>query len=138
MTPGAVLFHRQFVFADGASADKYLVVLAASDSHLLVAKTTSNGTYYRSDHGCQAGSRFAAFLLTRGCCCLPLSTWICFNDFYELSLTRVQGGVIDGSIRQFGMLDKELTRSVQFCAVDTDDVSEAQRQLIEGCYVAVT
>lgn len=135
--PGAILFHRQFVFADGASADKYLVVLAASDRHLLVAKTTSNGTHYRSDHGCQAGSYFAAFLLTRGCCCMPLTTWICFNDFYELALADVQSGVVDGSIRQFGMLDNDLTRSVQFCAADTDDVSEAQRQLIESCFVVV-
>ncbi|MGJ7607132.1 hypothetical protein ACSFA7_22545 [Variovorax sp. LT1R20] len=137
MTPGAVLFHRRFVFADGASADKYLVVLAASDRHLLVAKTTSNGTHYRSDHGCQAGSFFAAFLLTRGCCCLPLSTWICFNDFYELSLTQVQSGIVDGSIRQYGMLDKELTRDVQFCAASTDDVSEEQETLIRSCFVAV-
>ena len=137
MTPGAVLFHQNFVFADGGSADKYLVVLAVSENHLLVAKTTSKGTRYRSDHGCQAGSYFAAFLLTKGCCCLALNTWICFNDFYELDLTQVRSSIVAGSIRQYGMLETSLTRDVQFCAASTNDVSAAQEALIRSCFVPV-
>ena len=132
MTPGTILFHKSFVFADGASADKYLVVLGAAPSHVLVAKTTSKGTRYRLDHGCQAGSYFAAFLLTTGCCCLPKNTWICFNEFYELNLAQVQGKVVDGSIRQYGLLAPELTKDVQVCASQTDDITSAQECLIRA------
>lgn len=132
MTPGTILFHKNFVFADGASADKYLVVLASAPSHVLVAKTTSKGTRYRIDHGCQAGSYFAAFLLTQGCCCLPKNTWICLNEFYELNLTQVQGKVIDGAIRQYGLLAPELTKDVQVCASQTDDITSAQECLIRA------
>jgi hypothetical protein len=38
MQPGSVLFHRDFEFPDGGSANKYLIVLGAADgSHVVVA-----------------------------------------------------------------------------------------------------
>ena len=132
MMPGTILFHKDFVFADGTSADKYLVVLAAASNHVLVAKTTSKGTRYRLDHGCQSGNYFAAFLLTVGCCCLPKSTWICFGEFYELKLSQVHVKVVDGTIRQYGMLAPELTKDVQVCAVQTDDITSAQESSIRA------
>lgn len=132
MNPGAILFHKQFVFADGASADKYLVVLANAGGKVLAAKTTSNGKRYRNDHGCQSGSYFAAFLLTAGCCCLPKSTWVCFNDFYELDLATLQQRVVNGDVRQFGALAPELTRDLLFCAASTDDISAHQEALVRA------
>lgn len=132
MNPGTILFHKHFVFADGTAADKYLVVLAKTASLLLVAKTTSRGTRYRLDHGCQAGNYFAAFLLTVGCCCLPKNTWICFDEFYELKIPALQSGIVAGSIRQYGLLTPDLTRDVQACAVSTDDISSAQEALVRS------
>lgn len=136
MTPGTILFHEQFVFRDGAAADKYLVVLAKTTNVVLVAKTTSNGIRYRLDHGCQAGSYFAAFLLTAGCCCLPLNTWICFSEFYELEFSAIQNGIVGGSIRQYGLLDSELTKDVQACAANTDDIATEQEALIRAHWSA--
>ena len=132
MTPGTILFHKNFVFADGASADKFLVVLAATDYEILVAKTTSQGRNYRIDHGCQAGNYFPAFLLTVGCCCLSKNSWVCLGDYYELEKQKVFDGAVGGAIRVFGMLTEELTRDVQVCAVNTDDISAAQEALIRA------
>ena len=132
MIPGTILFHKRFVFRDGSSADKYLVVLAKTNSVLLVAKTTSKGHHYRLDHGCQAGNYFPAFLLTAGCCCLPLSTWICFSEFYELKVSAAQSGVVGGDIQQRGLLDPDLTKDVQACAVNTDDITQQQEALIRA------
>lgn len=132
MTPGAILFHRNFVFPDGASADKYLVILAATPQVLLAAKTTSKGSRYRNDHGCQAGSYFAAFLLTSGCCCLPKNTWVCLDEYYELPIPLVQSKVVSGDINQYGLLPSELTRDIQACAVTTDDISASQEALIRA------
>jgi len=132
MTPGTILFHQQFVFRDGTSANKYLVVLATTSTVLLVAKTTSKGHNYRNDHGCQAGNYFPAFLLTAGCCCLPLSTWICFSEFYELQLHKVFAGIVGGSISQYGALRPDLTKDVQACAVSTDDITSTQETLIRA------
>jgi hypothetical protein len=130
MTPGAILFHKQFVFRDGTSADKFLVVLANTGSILIVAKTTSKGHRYRNDHGCQAGNYFPAFLLTLGCCCLRLNTWICFDEFFELELAKLNSEVVSGNVRQYGFLTSELTKDVQSCAVNTDDISPYQEQQI--------
>jgi hypothetical protein len=132
MTPGAILFHKEFVFRDGTAADKYLVVLAKTESILVVAKTTSKGHRYRNDHGCQAGNYFPAFLLTVGCCCLPLNTWICLDEFFELELNKVTSGVVRGNVRQYGFLTPDLTKDVQACAVSTDDISPYQEQQIRA------
>lgn len=132
MTPGTILFHKNFVFSDGTVKNKYLVVVAKTESILLVAKTTSKGHNYRLDHGCQAGNYFAAFLLTQGCCCLPLNTWICLDEFYELELPSVVNDVLSGDIQQHGVLDPELAKDVQHCAVSTDDISQAQEKLIRA------
>ena len=126
MSPGEILFHRQFKFHDGAAADKYLVVLASDKGTLIVAKTTSKGHHHRNDHGCQAGSHFPAFLLTQGCCCLRLNTWICLDEFYEFTLNEFQAKIVGGVVNRYGCLTPELTLDVQVCAAGSDDISQAQ------------
>ena len=131
MDPGNILFHRNFQFADGGSADKYLVVIGAAATHIVVAKTTSNGSRYRNDHGCRAGSYFAAFMLTRGCCCLPLNTWVCLGDFYELTIAELHAKLFAGQMRRYGILDPDLARDLQTCAAGCDDISSSQA---DGAY----
>ncbi len=132
MKPGDVLIHKKFVFADGTSANKYLIVLAVDGNVAVVAKTASQGRRYRNDHGCQAGSYFAAFLLTLGCCFFSKNTWICFSEFYELSLKELQRSLADAQVFKAGELDAELTRDVQFCAIGCDDISGAHELLIRA------
>ena len=137
MEPGNLLFHKSFVFADGGAADKYLVVVGTADTHVVLAKTTSNGSRYRNDHGCQAGSYFAAFLLTRGCCCLPLDTWICLTEFYEMTIAQLHEKLFAGTMRRYGTLDSSLTRDVQVCAAGCDDISSNQEGVVRASFVAV-
>lgn len=136
MQPGAILFHRQFAFKDGASADKLLVVLGVNGSHLIVAKTTSRGSRYRNDHGCQAGNRFPAFLLTFGSCFLDKSTWVCLSEFYELSIVGLQTKIVAGEVHQLGLLPKELARDVQVCASQCDDISKAHEGIVRACFLS--
>lgn len=132
MNAGTILFHKNFVFKDGTAADKYLVVLAEAESILVVAKTTSKGHNYRNDHGCQASNYSPAFLLTAGCCFLPKNTWVCFSEFYELPKAKVFSEIMVGKIQQRGVLDSELAKDVQACAVSTDDISVKQEALIRA------
>ena len=135
MQPGVVLFHKRFAFNDGASADKLLVVLAVAPAHLVVAKTTSQGKRYRIDHGCQAGSRFAAFLLTQGCCFLVKNTSFCLTEFYELSPQSLSSKMVAGEVYKAGHLSNLLTRDVQACAAQCDDISQSQEALVRACFV---
>ena len=138
MRAGDIVFHKDFVFADGKSAHKFLVILGASADRVIAAKTTSNGSRYRLDHGCQAGSRFPAFLLTQGCCCLPLSTWVCLSDFYELSLVDLQAKVVAGDVHRYGVLSPDVARDVQVCAAGCDDISSNQEAIVRACFVVTT
>lgn len=131
MNPGTILLHKDFLFSDGTTKNKFLVVLGCDKDIFVVAKTTSKGHRFRSDHGCQAGNYYPAFLLTAGCCCLPLNTWICFSEFYELEAGKLRQGIGCGQIYRQGVLDHSLTRDVQFCAINCDDISSFQDALIQ-------
>lgn len=137
MAPGTILLHKNFAFSDGETKDKFLVILGMNESVAVVAKTTSKGNRYRLDHGCQAGSHYPAFLLTVGCCCLPLNTWICLGELYELDIEHLRRGIGAGDIYRRGILNNELARSVQFCAKNCDDISAHQEVIIDACLVTV-
>jgi hypothetical protein len=138
MRAGDVVFHRDFAFHDGGTADKYLVVVGATSSIVLLAKTTSQGKRYRNDHGCQPGNYFPAFLLTAGCCFLPKNTWICFSEFYEFSLERLQQRMVEGQVYRAGMLSDELTHAVQHCAMGCFDLTRAQEAIVHACLVKLS
>jgi hypothetical protein len=137
MLPGHVLLHKNFVFPDGASANKYLVVLGKSQHSIVVAKTTSNGSRYRNDHGCQSANRFPAFLLTRGCCFFPSNTWVCMSEFYEFETDELQSKLIKGIVYRAGVLEPDIIRSVQVCAVECQDITQAHEATIRGCFVSI-
>jgi hypothetical protein len=135
MQPAAILFHKQFAFKDGATADKLLIVLGTTSTHLVVVKTTSQGARYRNDHGCQAGNRFPAFLLTIGCCLLRKNTWVCLSEFYEIPIADMQAKIVAGDVNQLGLLPNGIARDVQVCAVGCDDISQSQEQTVRACFL---
>lgn len=137
MTPGTILLHKNFVFADGGTKDKFLVILGRNETLVIAAKTTSKGHRYRIEHGCQSGNYYPAFMLTQGCCCLPRNTWICLSEFYEIEIEHLQQGVGAGDIYRQGTLNNDLTRGVQFCAKECDDITSYQEAVINASLVAV-
>lgn len=137
MTPGTIIFHKDFKFTDGQSKDKYLVILGNLNSGIiLVAKTTSKGHRYRLDYGCQSGSRYPAFYFPQRSCCFPICTWICLDEFYELNERSLILSLTRGDVYKFGLLENSTTRDLQFCAKNSDDISPHQEALIDGSLAA--
>ncbi len=134
---GSILLHKNFRFEDGAIAEKYLVVLGGQNERLVVVKTTSKGSRYRNDFGCQAGNRFPAFYLPRGSCCLPKCTWICLGQFYELKVAEVAALIVANDIIRVGHLSAEQARDVQFCAIGSDDISQVHEAWVQESLVPV-
>ncbi|WP_186079162.1 hypothetical protein [Burkholderia gladioli] len=133
--PGQILFHKDFKFTDGATKDKYLVVLGKSDHNVVVVKTTSRGSRYRNDFGCQSGNRFPAFYLPQGSCCFPVCTWICLDEFYELTVSgsdSLSSRIISGQINRFGSLADGIVRDIQFCAMNCDDITSVHEGAIRS------
>jgi hypothetical protein len=63
MIPGSVLFHRNFKFSDGESADKLLVVLSpAKNGQILAVKTTSQQKRRPLKDGCHPDTRESVFV----------------------------------------------------------------------------
>lgn len=136
MTPGTIYLHKEFLFADGTSKDKYLVVLGnLKNGIVLVAKTTTQGHHYRNDFGCQSANRFAAFFFPAKSTCFPKNTWICLSEFYELSENQLTQGLAIGDVFRIGNLGSAFTRDVQFCAKGSDDISVVQESMIDGSLV---
>ena len=133
MTPGTIYLHKDFVFADGSTKDKFLVVLGnLNNGVVLVAKTTSQGHHYRNDFGCQSANRFAAFFFPANSTCFQKNTWFCLSEFYELSENHLTQGLATGGVFRIGHLGNSFTRDVQFCAKGSDDISTSQESIIEG------
>lgn len=114
---GSILFHKDFVFDDGTSKDKYIIVLGGDAESLVVAKTTSKGKRYRTDHGCQSGSPEPAFYLPQGSSCLPEPTWICLGRLQPVPRRKAAAQLRTRRMRKIGHLSPEQARDVQFCAL---------------------
>ena len=77
MTPGTILFDRNFRFKDGTTGNKLFLSLNDGGNGVYVCvKTTSNGHRYNSIAGCQALDRFPNFFVPKHASCLEENTWI--------------------------------------------------------------
>lgn len=132
MTPGTILFDRNFQFHDGQLGEKLFVVLndGANGAYVGV-KVTSNGLRYTNDHGCQVMERYPSFLLTLGCCCLSKTTWIQLDAFFEFKSGILIEKVMTGQINQIGRLSPELTHELLVCSTHAEDMTQAQEKLIQ-------
>ncbi|MBB3103749.1 hypothetical protein [Azomonas macrocytogenes] len=135
--PGKVLLDKKFVFSDGSTKEKYLVIIGKVDHTLIAVKTTSKGHRYRNDFGCQSGNYYPAFLLPAGSCCFPLNTWVCLGDFYELKANELQAKMVAGQVYRCGEIPRELIRDIQFCAKGCDDISGYQEGIIDQSLVSI-
>jgi hypothetical protein len=127
MVPGTILFDRNFRFHDGQTGEKIFVVLTDGRSGTYVTvKTTSQDSRYTFVYGCQVMHRFPHFYLPKGSSCLEKQTWLCLGEFYEFKAAELIARVTDDHIRRMGVLSGEITREVQGCVLNSDDISEAQ------------
>jgi hypothetical protein len=62
MNPGHILFHKNFLFHDGQTADKYLVILSdGANGRYLVVPTTTKPKGKGTISGCQSKDRYPNF-----------------------------------------------------------------------------
>lgn len=135
MTPGTLFFDPHFRFHDGEEGKKILITMGALQGVTLVVKTTSQNRRFRNDYGCQADCRYPNFHLTKGCCCLPKSTWVCLDEFYEFKGTDLLQKHFSGDIHRIGQLTDAITMELMECALKSDDISPRQSKIVESAMV---
>ncbi|MGO7260790.1 hypothetical protein ACC691_11720 [Rhizobium johnstonii] len=135
MNPGSVFFDDLFQFKDGDIGEKLFVVLGSNNATYVVAKTTSNGKWYSANHGCQPADRFHNFHLSNKSCALKGATWVCLNEFYELNQNEVLQKKFSGGIKPVCDLSNVITRAIQDCACESEDITTSQLSAIQACLV---
>lgn len=129
MTPGTILFDRNFRFHDGNTGQKLFVTLTDGSSGLYIcAKATSNGNRYGIVSGCQAMDRFPSFFIPKHGCCLRENTWIQLEAFYEFDKAALIQEVVNSAIDRIGVLDPTMSIELVTCATHSQDLTQFQEQ----------
>lgn len=135
MTPGSVFFHEEFEFHDGESGEKLFVVLGNVDNVAVVAKTTSRQKGKGTVYGCQPEDRLHNFFIPPKVTYLKKTTWVCLNEFYEIDLREALRLRMKGTIKPVCTFVGAITREIQNCALDSDDITGSQHAAVTACLV---
>jgi hypothetical protein len=135
LIPGSIFFDSDFHFHDGESGEKLFVVLGVEQAISIVAKTTSQPHGRGIEFGCQSKDRFHNFYLPLNSCYLRKNTWVCLDEFYELNSAIMLQKRFKGVVNHICDLPPELTRDIQNCAIDSEDISLNQEGIISSSLV---
>ncbi|PUB79759.1 MAG: hypothetical protein DBO99_02815 [gamma proteobacterium symbiont of Ctena orbiculata] len=133
MIPGSIFFDTDFHFHDGSDGEKLFIILGSRDSITVTSKTTSQQHGRGTAYGCQPEDRFHNFYLPQGSCHLKKCTWICLDEFYELSATQLLQKRFNGSVNHICNLPVEMIKPLQQCALDSLDITSFQKEIIRSC-----
>lgn len=130
MIAGSIFFDTDFHFHDGETSEKLFVVLGSDRGISVVAKTTSQPYGKGIEYGCQPKDRFHNFYLPQNSCFLKKSTWICLDEFYELSQADLLQKQFSGIIRHICDIPENIAREIQDCSLQSEDISTRQEKIV--------
>ena len=130
MTPGSIIFHKDFTFYDGEQADKFLIVLNDGNKRpYLVLRTTSRQKSRPNKEGCHA---------PKGCYFLPekkdwfkFDTWVLLYEPYEMNAQAFLKAKFAGHAEVKATLKPDLLRAIINCFSRTDDCSDYHLSLLK-------
>lgn len=131
MKRGTVLFHRDFIFKDGESGEKYLIILndPSGDEPYLCCKTTSKSKYDITQEGCHPHKNI--YLLKAKKDCFPYNTWIQFHELYELTAEELlKAHLGDKTCNITYTLKNETCRAIRNCIKKSIDISPYHLELL--------
>jgi hypothetical protein len=127
MTPGTILFDKDFKFFDGESAPKLLVLNDGGCGYYVVVKLTSQRHEKSVVAGCQPRDRFQNFYLPQGSCGLSKSSWVMLYEFYEFDPHDL------AHLKVIGNLNEPTTKTLLVCAIESLDISDRHAQMLDEC-----
>ena len=134
MTPGTILFDKDFKFFDGASAPKLLVLLNDGVSgYYIIVKLTSQRHEKGVQPGCQPKDRFQNFYLRQGAGGLPKDSWVMLNEFYEADLGQLLQLKLKGRLEHKGCLEESTLKALIVCAKESLDISDRHAAELDDC-----
>lgn len=129
---GTILFHEDYVFPDGESARKYLIVLNKPNPNnndpLIVAKTTSNHIRGETRFGCSKDA--ATFHIPGKHDYFPIDTWILLYDVQPLLYVDLWKDFHSGLCKKCGSLKIEIQKLLLKCIYENKDIEIQYKKLI--------
>ena len=138
MTPGTILCDDEFLFSNGTTGKKLLVVLNDGEcGSYITIKTTSKSDYKGNDYGCQSDDRYPNFFCPKGTCCLKQNTWIQLDQFFEFKSHELIARHFSGKIKRIGILPDKILVELLDCAINCQDITEKQAKDLKDTVAAL-
>jgi hypothetical protein len=133
MIPGTLCCDNEFVFSDGTKGKKILVILNDGEANpYIVIKTTSKSNHKGITYGCQSTDRYPNFYLPNGSCCLRGQTWVMLDQFFEFKSHEMLTKHFLGQMNRIGLLPDAQIKELLLCAIQCDDISVGQGQVLQN------
>lgn len=127
---GAVLDWDDFVFPDGSSKDKLLLVLGAKQGHnYLLVLATSKPHQRHFEPGCNAGDGYY-FIPGGGKDFFNKDTWIILSEPQIANAAEMLSAFMGRRVRVIDNLRDQLTNAIRNCLKLVDDVSQVHKDLL--------
>ncbi len=134
MNPGTILHDQKFLFTDGTTGNKLIILLTSQvDGYFYIAaKTTSREKYKKKNSGCQHKDAHPNFFIPRGTSSFPIDTWVSLSEFYDLKSKELLQRHFTGDIKTIGDLDINLTKKLLICSLQSEDITLHQEAAIKA------
>ena len=128
---GEVLFDPSFVFPDGQTKGKLLIILARSLANdFIVARTTSNPQRKSFQYGCHNDEPDPNFSIPKTTGAFPKDTWVCLDYLFNFDDLELEAKVAAGAIAPKGMLPTNILKALMDCAACANDTTGQQATAI--------
>lgn len=135
---GEILFDPNFVFPDGHTKGKLLIILARSQANdYIVARTTSNPQRKSFNYGCHNDEPDPNFSIPQTTGAFPKDTWVCLDYLLDMDNLKLEAEVTAGRIAQKGLLRTEILKGVMACATGAEDIDGRQATAIRNALVRI-
>lgn len=132
MTPGTVLFDKEFKFQDGGESPKLLVILNdGTGGFYIFVKATSQRHNKGLSPGCQPKDRFRNFYLPKGSCLFSKATWIQLDEFYEADVNKLFELKMKGQLIYEGCLEEVTVKELLVCSIGSADIAANHERVLE-------
>lgn len=132
MNRGAILHHSDFVFKDGSSSAKFLIVLnqtSSSDEPILLAKTTSRKKYRNDTSGCC--KQHFCYKINKGASWFDKDTWVLLSDIYPFSQAELlKASLQDKQLSHKADLTPQIIDAITNCCAYSDDITNRYKKMI--------
>lgn len=127
---GSILHWKGFTFADGETANKYLVIVGAqpNKNYLAIVATSRQRRRSTQPGGNPEGGYY--HIPGGGKDWFPLDTWLLFEEPREISAAELIKEGLLKNIEVTGCLRGEVANAICNCMRRCDDVSEYHRGLL--------